>query len=136
MSQLSRAAAAGPLARRLERATAPPSEVAKILRPLPLRVLAGAWLHGGPRARRRIEWFTTRGRAVRPLLSGADVVAVGVPRGPAVGRCLEALRRLRLDGLVKTEEQERAFAAAWRPGREAPLAIAGARRANRKRGSL
>ena len=136
MSQFFAAATAGPLSRRLDRVGVRPSEVARILRPLSRLALIGAWLHGGRRARHRIEWFMTQGRGVRPLLSGADVVAVGVPPGPAVGACLEALRRLRLDGLVKTEDQERAFAAAWRPGRETRGPARGSRRAHRKRGLL
>ncbi len=116
--RLRAAAAAAPLARRLDGASGRrPSEVAESLRACSLQVLAGAWLHGGPRARRRIEWFLSRGRAVRPLLSGDDVVALGVPRGHEVGECLAALRRLRLDGVVKTRSHERAFVSAWRPER-------------------
>jgi tRNA nucleotidyltransferase (CCA-adding enzyme) len=71
--------------------------------------LAGAWLRGTAATRRRIEWFIMDGRAARPLLSGEDLIAFGVPRGPAVGRYLRHLRRQRLDGGVKTvgEEYER-----------------------------
>jgi len=89
------------------------SSLADALRPLPVQVLAGAWLRAGRPAQRRIEWFLRRGRAVRPLLSGDDVVALGVPRGPAVGECLAALRRLRLDRLVRTPRDERAFVDRW-----------------------
>jgi hypothetical protein len=45
------------------------------------------------------------GRA-RPILSGDDLIAFGVPRGPAVGRYLRHLRRQRLDGGVKTVHDE------------------------------
>jgi len=76
-------------------------------------VLAGAWLGGGGRARRRIEWFLSQGRAVRPLLSGEDIVALGVPRGPQIGACLAALRRARLDGALATVAQERNFVKEW-----------------------
>jgi len=114
--RLRAAATAAPLARRLDGASGRrPSEVAESLHACSLQVLAGAWLHGSPRARRRIEWFLSRGRGVRPLLSGDDVVALGVPRGHEVGECLAALRRLRLDGVVKTRSDERAFVNAWRP---------------------
>lgn len=110
------AATAGPLARRLDGASwRRPSEVAEALDSCPVQVLAGAWLRGGPRARRRIKWFLGHARAVRPLLSGDDVVSLGVPRGPEVGKCLAALRRVRLDGAVRTRLDERAFVQAWRP---------------------
>jgi tRNA nucleotidyltransferase (CCA-adding enzyme) len=113
-AELRAGAAARSLAQRLERLKgARPSEVDELLRHEPLLVLAGAWLAGGPRARRRIQWFLGEGRGVRPLLSGEEVVALGVPRGPAVGRCLAALRRARLDGGVRSLAQERAFVKQW-----------------------
>ena len=108
------AATAAPLARRLDGARwRGPSEIAEALRPYPVPVLAGAWLRGGRLARRRIEWFLRDGRTVRSLLSGDDVVALGVPRGPLVGECLAALCRRRLDRVVRTRNQERAFVNAW-----------------------
>ena len=138
MRRLLAALGAGPLALRLEREDPRPSEIADLLRPLPAEGLAGVWLRGGPRARRRIQWFVLTGRSVRPLLSGDEVVELGVPRGPAVGACLEGLRRLRLEGRVKTRAHERAFVAAWRgDGDQRANALAGgAGHAHRKRGSV
>jgi tRNA nucleotidyltransferase (CCA-adding enzyme) len=95
-----------------------PSEIAEALRSCVPQVLVGAWLRGGRLARRRIQWFWSRARDVRPLLSGDEVVALGVPHGPQVGECLASLRRLRLDRLVTTRRQERAFVAAWAPERD------------------
>ena len=80
------------LAARLARTTRP-SAIADMLDHLPATVLAGAWLLGPASARRRIEWFLRDGRAARPILSGDDLIAFGVPRGPAVGRYLSRLRR-------------------------------------------
>jgi tRNA nucleotidyltransferase/poly(A) polymerase len=108
------AATAARLARRLDGARwRSPSAIAEALRSCPVPVLAGAWLRGGRVARQRIQWFLREGRRVRPLLSGDDVVALGVPQGPAVGECLGALRRLRLDRRVRTRGHERAFVGAW-----------------------
>lgn len=113
------AAMTGPLARQLDGTRwRSRSEIAEALASRPIQVLAGAWIRGGRRARRRIEWFLRRGRSVRPLLSGDDVIALGVPPGPAVGNCLAALRRLRLDGLVRTRNHERALVETWLPGRD------------------
>lgn len=110
------AATDAPLGRRLdERRWQRPSEIAEALRSFAPQVLVGAWLRGGLLARRRIQWFWSRARDVRPLLSGDEVVQLGVPRGPQVGKCLSSLRRLRLDRRVTTRRQERAFVAAWTP---------------------
>src|SRR5712691_4989303 len=80
---------AGParqLARRLGRAPRMrPSQVAETMRPTAPPVLLGAWLCGGPRARRRIEWFLAAGRGARPLSSGDGVMAGGRPAGAARG---------------------------------------------------
>jgi hypothetical protein len=111
-ARLRAAVGAAMLARRLER-EGRLSRVAEVLAGRPVTVLAGAWLGGGGRARRRIEWFLSQGRAVRPLLTGEDIVALGVPRGPQIGACLAALRRARLDGALATVAQERNFVKEW-----------------------
>ena len=128
--------AAGPLARQLDgSAWRRPSEVAEALDRRPLEALAGAWIRGGLRARRRIEWFLRHGRGMRSRLSGDDVVALGVARGPGVGRCLAALRRLRLDRVVTTRSQEEALVKAWASRSDASgMVEAGAGRGFRQRG--
>ena len=79
-------------------------------------LVLGAWLAGEGKARRHIEWFLREGRAGRPLLSGDEVMAAGVPRGPLVGQVLALLRDLRLDGRARTIEEERAAVAEWMQG--------------------
>jgi tRNA nucleotidyltransferase (CCA-adding enzyme) len=123
---LRRLAVAGVDAARLDAATARslaqrvgaqvrrrPSQVAAMLRPAPEAALLGAWLCGGRRVRGRIEWFLGQGRGARPLSSGDDVVAAGVPRGPRVAQMLAVLRDLRLDGRVRTKNDERAAVTDW-----------------------
>jgi hypothetical protein len=90
-----------------------PSQVAEMLRPAREATLQAAWLCGGRRARGRIEWFLEVGRGVRPLSSGDEVVAAGVPRGPQVAQVLGALRDLKLDGRVRTKDDERAAVGEW-----------------------
>jgi hypothetical protein len=41
------------------------------------------------------------------------VVAAGVPRGPRVAQVLALLRDLRLDGRVRTKDDERTAVADW-----------------------
>jgi tRNA nucleotidyltransferase (CCA-adding enzyme) len=108
------AATARSLARRLgAQASLRPSQAAEMLRPAPEAALLGAWLCSGRRARGRIEWFLGQGRGARPLSSGDDVVAAGVPRGPRVAQALALLRDLRLDGRVRTKDDERTAVADW-----------------------
>ncbi|HKA62405.1 MAG TPA: hypothetical protein VKH83_08270 [Methylomirabilota bacterium] len=104
---------AGPLARRLDGARVRPSEVDEILAVAPETAALAAWLRGGPRARRRIQWYLASGRAVRPRLSGADLLALGVPRGPRVGEALGMLRRRRLDGDLGSLAEERGLVKEW-----------------------
>lgn len=111
------AAAARALARRLVSVRPRrPSHVAEVLRPAADSLMLGAWLAGEAKARRYIEWFLREGRAGRPLLSGDEVMAAGVPRGPLVGQIMALLRDLRLDGRVGTIEDERAAVTEWMQG--------------------
>jgi tRNA nucleotidyltransferase (CCA-adding enzyme) len=103
----------GALARRLAAPGLGPSAIDRLLRPVPEPALIGAWLRAGARARRRVQWFLARGRAVRPRLGGRDLLALGVPPGPRVGATLERLRRLRLDGAAGSLAEERELVKEW-----------------------
>ncbi|MGI9097269.1 MAG: hypothetical protein ACR2H2_02030 [Solirubrobacteraceae bacterium] len=96
-----------------------PSALARLLRGLPVEAvaLAGAQGAGGP-ARRWLEDL----RHVALAISGDDLLAAGVPRGPEIGLRLAAALDLRLDGeLAGGRDAELAAAlqvppAAGRPG--------------------
>jgi hypothetical protein len=112
--RLRAATTAGALARRLDGpAWRRPSQIDETLRACTPQALVSAWLRGGRLARRRIQWFWSRARDLRPRLSGDEVVALGVPPGPRVGECLTRLRQLQLDNIVTTERQARAFVTQW-----------------------
>jgi len=70
-----------------------------------------AWLRlvGDAAVRDVLDWYVGAGRTVVAALRGEDVIALGVPRGPAVARTLGRLRDARLDGLVRSAEEERAY---------------------------
>jgi tRNA nucleotidyltransferase (CCA-adding enzyme) len=64
-----------------------------------------------------MEWFLERVvqlevavRPPEPLLRGRDVVALGVPPGPEVGRILKAVYERQLDGEVSTPDEALAAA--------------------------
>jgi len=112
-ARLEAGALAGSLARRLEAGRLPPSAVSELLEAAPEAAALAALLRGGPRARRRIQWYLAQGRAVRPRLTGRDLLALGVPSGPRVGAALGMLRRHRLDGGTGSVAEERELVKEW-----------------------
>jgi tRNA nucleotidyltransferase (CCA-adding enzyme) len=75
------------------------------------RLVVFAWsgLTDKWRVRRRMLLYLTRLSKVFPMLTGRDLIDLGVPRGPMVGALLDALRLARMDGEVETLEDERAW---------------------------
>jgi tRNA nucleotidyltransferase (CCA-adding enzyme) len=57
-----------------------------------------------------IEHYLTIWRNVKLEIDGNDLIAAGVPEGPAVGKGLRAARRGRLEGEISGREQELAVA--------------------------
>lgn len=74
-------------------------ELARRHRPTELvlaRALGGTWL----------DDYVTEWRSVRLEIDGDDLIAAGVPEGPAVGRGLDAALRAKLDGEVEGRAAE------------------------------
>jgi tRNA nucleotidyltransferase (CCA-adding enzyme) len=84
------------------------------LRAVALRVppegvaLAGAMNDAAQASARR--WLGEL-RGVRPRIGGEDLLAAGVPQGPEIGRRLEEILRLRLDGELPDEREAQLRAA-------------------------
>lgn len=91
---------------------APPSEAGRALRAASGPELTALHLLGGG-ARARAEWWAASGRSVEPLLSGHDVIELGVTRGPAVAAALAALRDARLEGRVVDRASEIDYVRSW-----------------------
>jgi tRNA nucleotidyltransferase (CCA-adding enzyme) len=101
----SRAARVGPrIATALRDHEHSPSELYALLAHEPLEALALALALSAP-AESVLRWVTDL-RGVRLEISGADLVAAGVPEGPAIGRALEETLRRKLDGLVSGRDEE------------------------------
>ena len=71
-----------------------------------------------------MEWFREKVRALdvsqagpEPLLRGRDLLALGVEPGPEIGRVLNAVYELQLDGTVTSAEDARALARRMLEGR-------------------
>jgi tRNA nucleotidyltransferase (CCA-adding enzyme) len=85
------------------RAARTPSEIARAARGAPLEAVA---LAGGENARRWIEDL----RHVRLEITGADLLAAGVPQGPEVGERLRRALDRKLDGEIAGRDAELAAA--------------------------
>ena len=81
-----------------------PSELAELLAGEPPETLALALALGAP-SEPVLRWVEER-RSVRLEVSGEDLIAAGVPEGPAIGRALHGTLARKLDGLVSGREQE------------------------------
>jgi tRNA nucleotidyltransferase (CCA-adding enzyme) len=105
------AAALGPAGRERELAAARPQrpsqavELARGHDPVELvlaRALGAEWL----------DEYLEEWSAVTLVIDGADLIAAGVPQGPALGRGLAAALRAKLDGEISSRDQELATALA------------------------
>ena len=89
------------------RGASAPSEIATAVRGAPRELVA---LAGGLGAERQAREWLDRLRHVRLAIDGRDLLAAGVPEGPAIGRGLRAALAAKLDGRASGREQELAEA--------------------------
>jgi tRNA nucleotidyltransferase (CCA-adding enzyme) len=102
---VSRAARVAPrLAEELRTREHTPSELRALLGRETLVALALALAMGAP-SEPILRWVTEL-RGVRLEISGADLLAEGVPEGPALGRALDETLARKLDGLVRSRDEE------------------------------
>lgn len=87
-----------------------PSEVYRVLQGVAAETLvvlmAGA---EGEAARRHISHYLTTTRTAEPAITGDDLIALGLEPGPLFKEILESVRDRRIDGELKTKDQELAF---------------------------
>ena len=85
------------------------SRLVELLDPLVDSGVLGFAIASGGAAQARVAEYLDRHRHARTLLTGDDVIALGVESGPEVGRVLRALRMARLDGRTVTRDDELAL---------------------------
>ena len=101
----SRAARVGPrIATTLREREHTPSELRELLAREPLEALALALALRAP-SDPILRWVTEL-RGVGLEISGDDLLAAGVPEGPAIGRALDETLNRKLDGVVSGRDQE------------------------------
>ncbi len=69
-----------------------------------LRVLV--WATGGRRVRERVDRYLTQLASIRPALTGQDLQRLGFPPGPGYRRILNLLLARRLEGRLRSREEE------------------------------
>ena len=85
-----------------------PSEIFRLLQGLqPAAIKAWLILTQDERTQQHLFTYWRDYRAKKPWLTGDDLVALGIPRGPRIGLLLAALNAARLDGLIETIDEER-----------------------------
>lgn len=98
------------LMRRLFRRHLLPSEIYRLLRPLSLEMVLYLLARSrGWAIKEKITRYLDRLRHIRPVATGAEVVAWGLTPGPAVGRALDILLDAQLDGKIHTLDEARGY---------------------------
>ncbi len=83
------------------------SEINEILRPVSLEVLLYLMAKTGKeKTRKTISYFITNLNGIKTILNGRDLIKLGVPESPLCGRILDILLKKRLDGEIKTRDEE------------------------------
>jgi len=88
------------------------SQLHRLLRQLDPVAIGGAAIAADqPLVARRLRLYLSELRHVKPSLNGDDLINLGVPMGPMVGRLLDDLLTARLDGQLSTRQHEEEFVA-------------------------
>ena len=74
-----------------------------------LGVMGCAIVRAGSPIGGRLEEYLQVHRPLRTMLTGDDIIALGVSQGPEVGEIQRRLRAARQDGLIKSRAEEEAF---------------------------
>ena len=91
----------------LDQTNLAPSEVAEILRAIPLASIKAYILAGPPLPRReKLVEYIEKIQFITPEINGDDLLAIGIPQGPIIGQLIDIVRRAKLDGKVSTKQEE------------------------------
>jgi tRNA nucleotidyltransferase (CCA-adding enzyme) len=91
-----------------------PSQLVKLLEPIdPVAQALYLVVSSDSIVTTRMRRYYTDWQQMRPQLTGVDLQALDVPRGPAIGFLLQRLRAARLDGEIHSREEEEAIVRQW-----------------------
>ena len=83
-----------------------PSRIYEILKGLPQETLLYMMAKSPDDVQKKISLYLSKLQDIRTHISGRDLKALRIPQGPVYGRLLHAVLKARLDGIVKTKEDE------------------------------
>lgn len=86
-----------------------PSQIYDLLKDFSLNSILANALASPPEIAQKLELFLNRLRFVKPHLKGEDLKELGVAEGWQMGMVLKRLLQARLDGEIKTKQEEEAF---------------------------
>lgn len=91
-----------------------PSNIYRLLRDYsPTSVLACSIASDSPLISHRLQLYLNKLRYVRTSLNGTALQEMGIPPGPQLGEILSGLHEAKLDGKVKTREEEMDLVRLW-----------------------
>jgi tRNA nucleotidyltransferase (CCA-adding enzyme) len=99
--------------RSLAAAEIDPASAVHRLETVSLAAVRGAGAALGGSAAHLVRTYLTQWRMIRPLLDGTNLIDLGVPAGPEVGKLLEHLRNARLRGELNGRDEEIAEVSGW-----------------------
>ena len=100
--------------RRLANPQLNPSDIYQSLRSYATQAIqANALAAGLPMVSEHLQLYLSKLRYVKVLLNGDDLKRMGIPPGSQLGEILDALHKAKLDGKVKTREEEEALVHRW-----------------------
>ncbi len=94
-----------------------PGAVVAALRPFPAPILALARCLTSAPVAAVLDRYVNEWQHIKPLITGDDLRALGLPLGPLYRQLLDALRVERLAGNLDSREDEVAFVRVWLAGR-------------------
>jgi len=92
----------------------PPSSIYRLLHGYSLTAInANSLASDSPIVRQHIHLFLNKLRYVKPTLTGTDLKRMGIPPGPRIKEMLTLLHEARLDGKVKSKQEEEKVVRGW-----------------------
>jgi len=99
---------------KLEKPNFKPSEIYQVLHNYTTQAIrANAAATDSSVISQRLTLYLNKLSYVKPLLGGNDLKKMGIPPGPPMGKVLNALHQARLNGEVKTREDEKMLVSSW-----------------------
>jgi len=101
-----------------------PSDIYQLLSSYATQAIqANAVATESPTAAQHLQLYAAKLRYVKPLLNGEDLQEMGIPPGRQLGKILDALHEARLNGEVKTRENEQRLVHSWLKASLSPLSL-------------